>query len=161
MAGKSSIRLRRRMRENRQTCIVLDRLGVEGVGGRHREPEESADRGEAGDLPAPVGQQLVQLGGAGGDGEEVLGRIAFGDEGAAGRDRHRQRERGQAFQVLLFDGGADAGETRSARPTRLGAAGGGKRSGAHGRHFGPPGHFLVWQTHARNIAPHKPEITLS
>ena len=64
---------------------VFDRLGAEGVGIGDREAEKLAGADEAGDLPPSVGQQLEQLGGAGGDVEEAGGRLALVDEALPGR----------------------------------------------------------------------------
>src|SRR4051794_22959750 len=55
----------------------FDRLGAEGVGIGHRDAEKLAGSDEPGDLPPPVGQQLEQFGGAGGDVEEAGCRLAL------------------------------------------------------------------------------------
>ena len=67
-----------------------------------------ADAGETGDLPAAVGQELEQLGGAGGHVEKMLGRLAFLDEaapwlevdGTATAARRARSLRSMALQTL-------------------------------------------------------------
>ena len=97
MAGNASSMWRSRWRENRQNPGRLHRLRPERIGGRHGEAEKRASGGEPGDLPAPVGQELEQFGGAGGDIEEIFRRVALGDEAVSGGDRHGQ---GQAASCL-------------------------------------------------------------
>jgi len=92
----------------------FQRLGAECVAGGNRQAQEIPHPGKSGHLPPPIGQQLVQLRRTGSDIEEVLGRVAFLDEGMAGQDGDYHRCRRKLVQVGFVDHMAHAQRTRAA-----------------------------------------------
>ena len=86
----------------------FDRLGGEGVGFGDGEAEKMARAGEAGDLQPTVRQELVELGGAGGDVEEIGRVVAFLDENLAFFDGAMDGDGGELREPGFRDGVAHA-----------------------------------------------------
>src|SRR3546814_12409651 len=79
-------------------CAGRHRLGTEGVGRLLGEAQEVAGKEEAGDLAQAVGQQLVDLDGAGGDIEDIAGRLALVEQRCAGLQFERRPQGGELGQ---------------------------------------------------------------
>jgi len=112
------------------------RLGREGVAIARGQAQEVTGKQEPDDLPASVGQKLVDPHRTGGDVEQVGRRIPLADENLAGCEVLMIRDAGQPPQALVGQHAADAQLARAAQaawvdPAVIGAGRGLNGSG-HG-----------------------------
>src|SRR5262245_43679499 len=86
---------------------VGHRFGRVRVGIVEGDAEKIAGSKESGDLPAPIGQELIELHCTGDDVEEILGRLAFNDGGLPSMQGQRRDDAPDMLQLSRFEGAAN------------------------------------------------------